>query len=50
MQLCGVTDYILGSKEKERFSKELSFVKEDLQDTGGLAIVTLRWLFPLERH
>lgn len=37
-------------KEKGRFSKELSYAKEDLQDTGGLAIDKLRLFFPLVKY
>jgi len=37
-------------KEKGRFSKKLSYATEDLQDTGGLGIVKLRFFFPLVRH
>jgi len=37
--------WVGGGKEKGRFSKELSYVKEDLQDTRGLAIVKLRVFF-----
>ena len=36
-----------GNREVE---KVLSYVKEDSQDTGGLAIVKLRLFFPLARH
>ena len=34
---------------KREISKELSYIKEDLQDTGGLAIVQLK-VFLLVRH
>ena len=36
----------LGVGLGKEVSKEFSYAKEDLQDTGGLAIVKLRWFFP----
>jgi len=39
-----------GGKEKRRFSKDLSYAKEDLQDSGGLAIVKLGLFSPLARY
>ena len=35
---------------KREVSIELSYAKEDLQNTRGLAIVKLRLFFPLVRH
>ena len=44
IRYCGVG----GGKEK-KVEKVLSYVKEDSQDLGGLAIVKLRLFFPLAR-
>ena len=36
----------LGEVRKREVSKGFSYAKEDLQDTGGLAIVKLKVVFP----
>ena len=35
---------------KREISKGASYAEEDLQDTGGLAIVKLKMVFPSRRH
>ena len=37
-------------RKKGGDSKGFSYVKENLQDIGGLAIVKLRLFFPLVKH
>ena len=46
--LCGVADYLLGSrgKKKGRFLKELSCAKEDLQDTWRPCHCQVKVVFP----
>ena len=39
----------LGEVRKREVSKGFSYAKEDLQDTGGLAIVTLKMVFPTSK-
>ena len=39
-----------GAKDKGKFPKGLSHVKEDSQDPGGLDIIKLWWFFPLAKH
>ena len=38
------------AKVQGKFPVRFSYAKEDPQDTGGLAIVKLRWFFPLAKH
>ena len=37
-------------KSRVSFLKEFPYAKEELQITGGLAIVKLRLFFPLAKH
>ena len=39
-----------GGKVQGKFPVRFSCAKEDLQDTGGLAIVKLRLFFPLAKN
>lgn len=48
-----MADYIraeLREVRKREIPKGFSYGKEDLQDTGGLAIAKLKIAFPLARH
>ena len=40
----------LGEVREREVFKRIFVAKEDLQDTGGLAIVRFRWFFPLVKH
>ena len=39
-----------GGKVQGKFPVRFSYAKEDSWDTGGQAIVKLRWFFPLAEH
>ena len=39
-----------GGKVQGKFPVRFSYATEDSQDSGGLAIVKLRWFFPLAKH
>ena len=39
-----------GGKVQGKFLVIFSYAKEDSQGTGGLAVVKLRWFFPLAQH
>jgi len=44
-------DYTLGvGGRKREVSKGLSYAKDDSKDPGGLAVVKLKWFFPLAKH